>query len=143
MTAALHLIARIGGQAIAVAADAVESVVDISAIVPAPRAHPAVRGLAALRSRVVTVIDTWHLLDVPRGDAERQRAIITVVQGHHHAMLVDALDDVVLLNVEALPAGLSLGSCWRDVVVGSADHDGEPLLAIDLARLVGSITAAD
>ena len=51
MSGTLHLLARLGGQAIAVPAEMVESVVDIDAVVPAPRSHPAVRGLAALRSR--------------------------------------------------------------------------------------------
>lgn len=143
MSGVLHLLAHVGGRAIAVPADAVESVVDVPAIVATPRAHPAVRGLAALRSRVVTVIDTWQVLDLPRGAEDARRAIITVVDGHHHAVLVDSLEDVAPLDVQPVPSGLTLGRRWASVVTGSAECDGEPLLVIDLARLVGSLVAAD
>ncbi|MCC2979587.1 chemotaxis protein CheW [Sphingomonas sp. IC4-52] len=142
MSGTLHLLAHVGGRAIAVPADAVESVVDIATIVAAPRAHPAVRGLAALRSRVVTVIDTWRLLDLPPPDEDARRAIITVVDGHHHAVLVDTLEDVAPIEVEPVPPGLSFGQRWADVTTGSADRSGEPLLVIDIARLVSSIVAA-
>lgn len=140
---ALHLLAHVGGRAIAVPADDVESVVDIPAIVAAPRAHPAVRGLAALRSRVVTVIDTWQVLGLPPGPAGATRAILTVVDGHHHAVLVDTLEDVAPLDVEPLPPGLALGHRWAQVVTAAAERDGQPLLVLDLHRLVGSLTAID
>ncbi|MDF2604116.1 chemotaxis protein CheW [Sphingomonas sp.] len=139
MSGTLHLLARLGGQAIAVPAEMVESVVDIDAVVPAPRSHPAVRGLAALRSRVVTVVDTWQLLDLPAGGEGTQRAIITVVDGHHHAMLVEALEDVAPIDVLPIPTGLALGARWSRVATGSAERDGEPLLVIDLAALVGAM----
>lgn len=143
MNETLHLLAHVGGRAIAVPADAVESVVDISSIVKAPRAHPAVRGLAALRSRVVTVIDTWELLGLPAPEEGSCRAIITVVDGHHHAVLVDTLEDVAPLDVVAVPTGLSLGRRWAGITTGSAEREGEPLLVIDIAKLVGSIVAVD
>lgn len=142
MSETLHLLAHVGGRAIAVPADAVESVVDITTIVKAPRAHPAVRGLATLRSRVVTVVDTWRLLDLPAPDTAACRAIITVVEGHHHAVLVDALEDVAPLHVQPLPTGLSLGQRWATVTTGAADRDGEPVLVIDITRLVETIVAA-
>src|SRR3546814_1121755 len=53
----LFLIAEIGGRAVAISADQIESVVDIGVVTPIPLADARVRGLAALRSRVVTVID--------------------------------------------------------------------------------------
>jgi purine-binding chemotaxis protein CheW len=143
MSGVLHLLAHVGGRAIAVPADAVESVVDIPTVVAAPRTHPAVRGVAALRSRVVTVIDTWQVLDLPRGTGEARRAIITVVDGHHHAILVDTLEDVAPLDVQPIPSGLTLGPNWASVATGSADHEDEPLLVIDLAGLVRSLVATD
>ena len=41
-----------------------------------------------------------------------------------------------------LPPGLSLGWRWAAVATGSADRDGEPVLVIDIARLVETIVAA-
>lgn len=143
MSGALHLLGHVGGRAIAIPADVVESVVDIPTIVAAPRTHPAVRGVAALRSRVVTVIDTWQLLDLPRGTGEARRAIITIVDGHHHAILVETLEDVAPLDVQPIAPGLTLGPNWAAVATGSADHDGEPLLVIDLAGMVRSLVTTD
>ena len=143
MSGALHLFAHVSGRAIAVPAEAVESVVDITAIVPVPRAHPAIRGLAALRSRVVTVVDTWQALGLPAGPLGASRAIVTTVDGHQHAVLVDTLEDVAPLDVVPLPPGLALGACWSTIATGTAERAGEPLLVIDLARLVGGLTPAD
>lgn len=139
----LHLLAHVGGRGIAVPCESVESVVDISSIVAAPRAHPAVRGLAALRSRVVTVVDTWQVLGLPPGPERASRAILTVVDGHYHAVLVDTLEDVASLAVEPVPSGLALGTRWGALVTGAAERDGEPLLVIDLRALVGSLTTVD
>ena len=139
----LHLLAHVAGRAIAVPAEAVDSVVDITEIVSAPRSHPAVRGLAALRSRVVTVIDTWQVLGMPPGPPEATRAILTVIDGHYHAVLVDTLEDVAPLEIGPVPAGLALGQRWSSVVTGASERDGEPLLVIDLTRLIGSLTAFD
>src|SRR3546814_6941560 len=53
----LFLIAEIGGRAVAISADQIESVVDIGVVTPIPLADARVRGLAAISSRVVTVIN--------------------------------------------------------------------------------------
>ncbi|PNB54031.1 chemotaxis protein CheW, partial [Pseudomonas sp. GW531-E2] len=91
---ALFLIAQIAGRPVAIESSQVESVVDIGSIIPVPRAERQVRGLAALRSRVVTVIDTRAALGLEAAEVDASRAIITIVEGHYYAILVDALDDV-------------------------------------------------
>lgn len=139
----LHLLAHVAGRAIAVPCEAVESVVDVPTVVAVPRAHPAVRGLAALRSRVVTVVDTWQVLGLERGPTNAARAILTVVDGHYHAVLVDSLEDVAPLEVEPIPSGLALGARWSGVAAGTAERDGDLLLVIDLKKLIGTLAAAD
>ena len=49
----LILLARVGDQRVAFDAKAVDAVVDIDAVIPVPMAPDSVRGLAAIRSRVV------------------------------------------------------------------------------------------
>ena len=141
MSASLHLVAQIGGTGVLFDAGAVESVVDIGVIVPAPGAAAGVRGLAALRSRVVTVLDTWHLLGLPAPAGEGARAVVTAVDGHLYAVLVDALEDATTLTPAPIAAGLPLGTRWSAVASGVADRDGEPLLIVDLARLVRTACA--
>jgi hypothetical protein len=62
----LKLIARIAGQDVALSAEAIESVVEIDAITPVPLAAAHIAGLAALRSRVLTLIDTYAALELGR-----------------------------------------------------------------------------
>ncbi|NYT39523.1 chemotaxis protein CheW [Sphingomonas sp. R-74633] len=131
----LYLIAQIAGRAVAIDSEQVESVVDIGEVTAVPRASTHVRGLAALRSRVVTVVDTQSALGMAGGSTAR-RAVITQFEGHHYAMLVDALDDVAPFELLPLASGVALDPAWREAGRGIVERDGEPILAIDLARLV-------
>ena len=71
----LFLIAHLAGRWVAVAASQVDSAVDIGEVVAVPCAPPAVRGLAALRSRLGAagrrlVVDTysWERCAAPLDD---------------------------------------------------------------------------
>ena len=131
----LYLIAQIAGRTVAIDSDQVESVVDIGDVTAIPRAAEHVRGLAALRSRVVTVIDTQSALGLaPSEDAKR--AVITQIEGHHYALLVEALEDVAPFELLPLAGGIALDKAWRTAGRGIIERDGEPVLAIDLASLV-------
>ena len=136
MTDTLYLIAHIARRAVAIGSSQVESVVDIGAVTPAPRAPDHIRGLAALRSRVMTVVDAHAALGMPRLAIAGSRAIVTVVDGHHYAVLVDALEDIAPFVPRPLAPGVTLGDGWRAVGCGEVERDGEPILAIDLAALV-------
>lgn len=138
----LFLIARIAGRSVAINSEQVESVVDIGEVIPVPRATREVRGLAALRSRVVTVIDTCAALDLPEPAQPATRAVITLVDGHHYAILVDTLEDVAPFSASRLSGGVSLDGGWRRVGSGVIDRDGDPMLVIDLRALVPGLAAA-
>ena len=142
---ALFLVAQIAGRTVAIDSKEVESVVDIGTIVPVPRAERHVRGLAALRSRVVTVIDTRAALGLEAGQVEATRAVITIVDGHHYAVLVDALDDVAPFDLVPLSAGIRLDKGWRTIGRGIVERaDGpegcEPILVIALDALIPGAT---
>ncbi|PKP99199.1 MAG: chemotaxis protein CheW [Alphaproteobacteria bacterium HGW-Alphaproteobacteria-15] len=139
MSRELFLIARIAGQSVAIDAEQVESVVDIGEIVAVPRAHAHVRGLAALRSRVVTVIDASAALGVPTEGEGSGRAVITRVDGHHYAMLVDALDDIAPFECQPVAASVPLRGAWAQAGRGLVERDGEPVLVIDLAALIPGV----
>ena len=136
MTEQLFLIAHIAGRGVAIDSNQVESVVDIGSVTPTPRAPPHIRGLAALRSRVVTVIDAHAALGLPKLAIAGNRAIITVVDGHHYAVLVDSLEDVAPFVSRELPAGIALDAGWRVAGCGEVERDGEPILMIDLTALI-------
>lgn len=138
----LFLIARIAGRSVAIDSSQVESVVDIGMITPVPRAAGEVCGLAALRSRVVMVIDTCAALNLPPSDPQPSRAVITLVDGHHYAILVDALEDVALFERSPLPGSFVLDGGWRRAGCGVVDRDGDPILAVDLRALIPGLAIA-
>lgn len=131
----LFLIAHIAGRPVAIDSGQVESVVDINEVTPVPRASRHVLGLAALRSRVVTVIDTQSALGM-ESDGNARRAVITQVEGHHYALLVDALNDVAPFELLPMAGGMALNRAWQRAGRGMVERGGEPILAIDLAELV-------
>jgi purine-binding chemotaxis protein CheW len=132
----LYLIAQVAGRAVAIDSDQVESVVDIGEVTQVPRASQHIRGLAALRSRVVTVVDTHAALGLPPLGIAGSRAVITVIDGHHYAVLVDSLEDVAPFESAPLPSGIALDGGWREAGCGQIERDGEPILAIDLTALI-------
>ena len=133
----LFLLAHIAGRGVAIDSAEVDSVIDLGAIVPVPRAADAVLGVAALRSRVVTVLDTWRLLglDQPK---RPPRGVVTRVEGHDYAVLFDAVEDVATLDALPVPPELALDGVWASAARGIAEVDGEPMLVVGLAALVAA-----
>ncbi len=137
----LFLIARVAGHGIAVDAAEVESVVTIAHVIATPRVSSSVRGLAALRSRVVTVIDPTTILGGSLPD-EGCFAIVTSVDGHGYAVLVEEIRDVVPCERQPLTPGLSLDARWSACIDGMVDRDGHPVPIIRLGSLLPGIALA-
>lgn len=141
----LHLIAVIAGQRVALPAAAIESVVEVEAVTPIPRAPAHIAGLAALRSRVLTLVECNAALDLPPtrdgGHAARD-AIVMATDGHLYGLLVDRVEDVVLLDHAPRPIRSGLAAGWSRVAIGMAEHDGAVLMVIDPAALLAPLPAA-
>lgn len=131
----LYLIAYLGAQAVAIDSDQVESVVDLGEITPVPKAGRIVRGLAALRSRVVTVLSVRAALGMDQS-GDNRRAVIVRADGHHYAMLVDAIEDIIPMEMTPLSTAMPLTPAWRRVAIGVVTRNGEPILVIDPTLLV-------
>ncbi|WP_174291812.1 chemotaxis protein CheW [Sphingomonas bacterium] len=137
----LFLIATIAGRTVAIDTHHIDAVVDLTDLVSIPRTSPAIRGLAALRSRVVTVIDTALALGLAPMSAEARRAITARIDGHSYGFLVEALEDVASFEPQALSLGLALDRGWRLAGRGIVERDGKPILILDLAALLPSPAA--
>lgn len=133
----LFLIVRLAGRAVALPARDVVSVVEIDEIVPVPRVAAHVAGLFALRSRVLTVIDSRAALGLDAAPvAMPASAVILACEGHSYALLVDAVEDVIEADApEPCPALLDGG--WAAAARGILRVDGQPLLLLDPHALVG------
>jgi purine-binding chemotaxis protein CheW len=139
----LLLIVAIGGSRVALPAAAVESVVELDALIPVPRAAPHVAGLSALRSRVLTVIDTLRSLglgDTDCSDGIREAAVVEL-EGHHYALIVDSVEDVVEALSEPSPVRAAMGEGWERVSQGMVETEAGPLLLVDIAAVVAGAEA--
>ena len=139
----LLLIVAIGGSRVALPAAAVESVVELEALIPVPRAAPHVAGLSALRSRVLTVIDTLRSLglgDTDCSDGIREAAVVEL-DGHHYALIVDSVDDVVEAMSAPAPVRAAMGEGWERVSQGMIETESGPLLLVDIAAVIAGAEA--
>jgi purine-binding chemotaxis protein CheW len=139
----LLLIVTIAGQRVALPAAAVESVVELDTLIPVPRAAPHVAGLSALRSRVLTVIDCLRSLELgstecPSGIRE---AAVVELDGHHYALIVDIVEDVVEALSEPSTVRAAMGAGWERVSKGMVETEVGPLLLVDVAALISGVEA--
>ena len=139
----LLLIVTIAGQRVALPAAAVESVVELDTLIPVPRAAPHVAGLSALRSRVLTVIDCIRSLELgstPNDSGIREAAVVEL-DGHHYALVVDFVEDVVEALSDPAPVRAAMGSGWERVSTGMVETEQGPLLLVDVAALISGAEA--
>jgi len=134
----LLLIVSVAGERVALPAAAVESVVELDTLIPVPRAAPHVAGLSALRSRVLTVIDCMQSLEMGVTDCSDgiREAAVVEFDGHHYALIVDLVEDVVEALSDPQPVRASMGGGWERVAKGMVDTENGPLLLVDVAALI-------
>lgn len=134
----LLLIVSISGSRVAFPSAAVESVVELDTLIPVPRAAAHVAGLSALRSRVLTVIDTVRSLDLGESDCSDgiREAAVVELDGHHYALIVDSVEDVVEAMSEPSPIRAAMGEGWERVALGMVESEEGPLLLVDVAALI-------
>jgi purine-binding chemotaxis protein CheW len=134
----LLLVVTIAGERVALAAAAVESVVELDTLIPVPRAAAHVAGLSALRSRVLTVIDCKRSLELGTSDCSHgiREAAVVEFDGHHYALIVDLVEDVVEGGSDPTPVRAAMGVGWERVAQGMVDTETGPLLLVDVAALI-------
>ena len=134
----LLLIVSIGTNRVAFPSSAIESVVELDTLIPVPRAAPHVAGLSALRSRVLTVIDTMRSLDLGTTDCSDgiREAAVVEFDGHHYALIVDSVEDVVEALSDPVPIRAAMGEWWERVALGMVETEDGPLLLVDVAALI-------
>jgi purine-binding chemotaxis protein CheW len=134
----LAVFARIGDRRVAFDARGVEAVIDVGAVVPVPLAPPHIRGLAAVRSHVLTVVDVETALCGETSDTARRRALVVARDKHRYALLVDAVDEVgAPRHVSThVPPGLSGG--WARAARGTVETGDTIALDLDIEAIVSA-----
>ena len=139
----LLLIVSIGEQRVALPAVAVESVVELDTLIPVPRAPPHVAGLSALRSRVLTVIDCLRSLELGVSDCSEgiREAAVVELDGHHYALIVDVVEDVVEALSDPSPVRAAMEAGWERAAIGMVETETGPILLVDVAALISGAEA--
>ena len=139
----LLLIVTIAGSRVALPAAAVESVVELDTLIAVPRAPAHVAGLSALRSRVLTVIDCMRSLELGASDCTDgiREAAVVEVEGHHYALIVDAVEDVVEAQSDPSPVRAAMAAGWERASKGMVETEEGPLLLVDVDALVAGAAA--
>ena len=138
----LLLIAKIAGERVAIPAADVESVVEIEGITPVPQSPPHVAGLAALRSRVLTVIDSCASLELGTADSAKTReAIVVEADGYPYALLVETVEDVIEQSGKVRPIRTSVGPGWRRVAAGMVETESGLMLLINAHSILSGPAA--
>lgn len=132
----LYLIATIAGQPVAIRAELVESVVDIGQITPVPLAPAHVAGLAALRSKVLTVICCERALGLTPSPRQRARIVVVEIDGHNYGLLVGTIEDARVIDEAPEPIRARLDAGWARVAMGMLEYDGEALLLVDPEKII-------
>lgn len=131
------LVVVLAGRRAALPAIEVNSVIELAEVTPVPRAAPHIVGLAALRSRPLTVIDCLISLGVvPDDDGAARRAVVIEHGGHLYGLLVDAADDIVAALSEPAPLGADPGPGWSRVASGRVETEAGALLLLDVGQLI-------
>jgi purine-binding chemotaxis protein CheW len=133
----LYLFARIGGADVAVRTDEIEAVVKLTDISPVPGVPPHVAGLSALRSRVLTIIDTAALVQGRHAEAQPgSYAIITNIAGHSYGMIVDSVSDIAPVPGGELALRGQLDPAWRPFAQQMVENEQGPHLLITLVSFI-------
>lgn len=130
------LIARVAGERFAVPASRIQSVIELDEVILVPRAPAWIAGLATLRSRSLTVIDTVLALGLePRSQGQRL-ALVVEAAGCPLALAVDSVESVTEATGAVQPITFKLAPGWMRCAEGLVETPAGTVLAIDLDRLL-------
>ena len=131
------LLSSIDGEWAAIGADIIRSVVEIEAVTPVPCAPDHIAGLAALRSRAMTVVDCRRALELrPAADEDGRLAVVVELGEYLYALLVDGIEEVVPLESEPSEIRADLLPGWTRASLGMVETSAGPALLLDPARLI-------
>ena len=138
----LLVMTRIAGRRAAFRAIEIQSIIEIEAISPVPRAPDFIVGLTAMRSRSITVVDCRKSLCLESDTAPDSRAAVVEIEGHLYALQVDKVEDVTDARSAPEPVPGGFGDAWRRVSLGMVETDDGPAVLIDVERMIGGPPSA-
>ena len=68
-------------------------------------------------------------------------AAVVELEGHHYALIVDLVEDVVEALSEPVPMRAAMGPGWERGSLGMVETEAGPLLLVDIAALIAGAEA--
>jgi purine-binding chemotaxis protein CheW len=73
-------------------------------------------------------------------DGIREAAVVEL-DGHHYALIVDMVEDVIEALSEPTPVRAAMGEGWERASLGMVETETGPLLLVDVAALIAGSEA--
>ena len=135
----LFLFATIAGTPVAARASEIEAVVRLGDIVPIQRVPAHVRGLAALRSRVLTVIDIEsHIFGHAMSIDQRPLAVVSEIAAHTYGLLIETVSDICEASGGVQPVQGRIDRQWAPFAKGLVERGARSHLLLNLADFVST-----
>jgi two-component system, chemotaxis family, chemotaxis protein CheV len=125
----------------------VREVIKCPSLTRAPQAHPAIRGIANMRGKTITIMDLAMAVGKPPvSDLEESFVIVTEYNRHVQGLLVSSVDKIINMNwedIKAPPDGL--GNVTFLTAVTNVDDDLVEIIDVEkvMADIMGFSDAID
>ena len=130
------LLVSIAGERAAVASEIIRSVGELDGITPVPRSPEHIAGLAALRSRAMTVVDCRSALELSEAAEPASLAVVVEIDEFLYALVVDAVEEVVPFDTEPSEIRADLLPGWARAAIGMVETSAGPALVLAPAKLI-------
>lgn len=136
----LYLLARVAGTPVAIDTAEIDAVVRLRELSPVPSVPAYVRGLTALRSRVLTVLDLAGLILGQLDHLPRDHALVCDIAGHSYAMLLDEVIDIRPVEGDPLPVKGSADPAWLRCAQGVVLEGETAYFVLSLSHFIENMT---
>jgi purine-binding chemotaxis protein CheW len=146
MTDAIHGIGSgelvtvtVGGQLFGIPVLQVRDVLGAQRITRIPLAPAEIAGSLNLRGRIVTAIDLRVRLGLAAAaDRDGRMSVVVDHGGELYSLLIDQVGEVLTVDPALCERNpVTLDAFWRDVSAGICKLEGQLLVVLDVARLLG------
>jgi purine-binding chemotaxis protein CheW len=89
------------------------------------------------------VIDCLRSLELGVSDCSEgiREAAVVELDGHHYALIVDVVEDVVEALSDPTPVRAAMEAGWERASIGMVETETGPILLVDVAALISGAEA--
>ncbi len=129
---------EIAGEDYCLTVDDIQEILNYEAPTPVPGAVSEVTGILNVRGEIVTVLSGRRLLDLEEMQPGETWRIITMQsQGVYYGLIVDAVNEMIDINLDKLDTAPNTGSASAsELILGTYHHNDRLIIALDLGKYV-------